>query len=222
MKTLGIILWCGLAAQLTMAGVIETVHCSSADELEGLGWGNGAFVARGEMDILSVSRTDPPAEVEENFSLWNNGVPHAFQVVYNPVGEVTALSVDDVHAILEGPLPIGDDAHTLLLSAGVVSDGGSVVLDNLKITLPGFVIYDVGDSVSATAEDYLLVQTDLPLSGGFILSGTATLTWDEGRSVPTSRWFEVTPAAVVPEPAGGLLLAIGLCGFAARRRGLWR
>ncbi len=205
---------CGALATPVFAGVIATEHFSTLAEVEAHIIGGMEFVARGDTERLRITRVDPPEVAEMPFDLWNNGVPHAFKVVYN-AGGIAGLSIDDLYTITE-PVTISPDTNGLLVTAEALGAGRSVVLQNLIITLPGFLMYPVGDVASAPETDYLLVETDLPLVGGFILSGTVTFTWDGDLPPPAEQWFEVTPV-VIPEPASGVLAVLGLVLLGLRR-----
>jgi hypothetical protein len=127
------------------------------------------------------------------YGLWNKGVPHAFAVVYNATG-IVGISVDDVHALLT-PVSVDADTDGVLVGTHAAAEGCTVRVENVKLTVPGFVVYDVDDFSAAPTDDFLLIQTDLPLARGFIVSGTVTLTWTGNLPPPDEQWFEVAPLA---------------------------
>lgn len=95
------------------------------------------------------------------------------------------------------------------------SGSNGVLLDNLKLTLPGFIIYNLADVAQSPTPEYMLLTTDAALRDGFILSGQVTFSWDGSLPAPDEQWFEVTPV-VTPEPSA-LLMALGLPLFLRRR-----
>ncbi len=203
-----------LASPAVAERLLTTQHFGSYAELEPLIGGGMEFIAHGDTAKLQIEV--PPASPQQRpFDLWNDGVPHAFKVVYNP-GGIAGLSIDDEYTI-EAPTLIDAATNGLLITAFTDAPGGAVVLDNLRITLPGFLVYPVNDQAQAPATDYLLVTTDLALAGGFILSGTVTFAWDGPLPPPANEWFEVTPVVVIPEPAAVSLLLAGLTLLVRRR-----
>lgn len=214
MRSITAIVLCSLLAVPAFSAIITTQHFGTQAEVDAHVIGGYEFFARGDTENLRITRADPPAMAETPFTLWNNGVPHAFKVVYN-AGGIAGISIDDLYTIQE-PVDIRSDTNGLLITALAAGEGRSVLVDNLIITLPSFVMHNVPDAASAPATDYLLVTTDLPLSGGFILSGTVTFSWTGAQAPPLEQWFEVSPV-VTPEPATGVLLAAGL--LLAGRRG---
>jgi len=214
MRFITAITLCSLLATPAFSDLIATQHFSSQAEVDAHVVGGYEFFARGDTQKLRITRTDPPAAAETPFTLWNDGVPHAFKVVYN-AGGIAGISIDDLYTI-QVPVTIRPDTNGLLITALAAGDGCGVQLGNLVITLPGFVMHNVADTAAAPGTDYLLVTTGLPLAGGFILSGTVTFNWAQSLPPPVEQWFEVAPV-VVPEPAAGLLLSAGL--LLARRRG---
>lgn len=204
-----------LAAPAAADMLLTTQHFGSYAEVEPLIGGGLEFFARGDTDRLSITvPPDPPQE--QPFNLWNDGIPHAFKVVYN-AGGIAGLSIDDEYTI-QAPATIDPATNGLLITAFSDVPGGSVVLQNLRITLPGFIMYTVNDDVQAPAADYMLLTTDLALVNGFILSGTVTFEWDGSLPVPTHEWFEVAPVVVIPEPAAASLILLGGLALIARRR----
>jgi len=187
------------------AALITTEHYHTWAEVEAHVIGGFEFFARGDTEKLRMTRTDPPAEAHVPFDIWNSGVPHGFKVVYN-AGGIAGISIDDVYTV-QLPVSISPLTNGLLVTAFADGADRSVLVSNLKLTLPPFNIYDVGDVAFAPATDYLLIETDLPLAGGFILSGTVTFSWSGSLPPADQQWFEVTPV-ITPEPAAyGLLLA---------------
>jgi hypothetical protein len=215
MKTTLALLLCSFLAAPVFATAITTQHFGTQAEVDAHVIGGYEFFARGDTEKLRLTRTDPAGMAELPFPLWNNGVPHAFKVVYN-AGGIAGISIDDLYTIQE-PVTIRPDTNGLLITAFAAGTGRSVLVSNLVITLPGFVMYPVPDIASAPNTDFLLTTTDLPLAGGFILSGTVTFNWTGAMPPPVEQWFEVAPV-VVPEPAAGLLATAGLL-LAGRRRG---
>ena len=215
MKTTIAILLCSLLTAPAFSAVITTQHFGTQAEVDAHVIGGYEFFARGDTDKLRITRAAPPAMAELPFPLWNNGVPHAFKVVYN-AGGIAGISIDDLYTIQE-PVNIRPDTNGLLITALAAGQGRSVLVNNLIITLPGFIMHPVANAAAAPNTDYLLVTTDLPLAGGFILSGTVTFNWAGAKPPPFEQWFEVAPV-VVPEPAAGLLVTAGLLLAGRRRR----
>ena len=199
------LLLCGLLAAPALAS-IDSAHYGSMSEVYQHVVAGFDFFARGDTEQLRMTRAVPPEVNEMPFTLWNNGIAHGFKVVYN-AGGVAGISIDDLYTV-DVPVTINPETNGLLVTAFVEGADRSVRLDNLKITLPGFTMYDVGDSALAPAPDYMLLTTDLPLTGGFILSGTVTFSWTGALAPRTDQWFEVAPV-VTPEPASGLLALAG-------------
>jgi hypothetical protein len=215
MKTAIAIILCSLLAAPAFSAIITTQHFGTQAEVDAHVIGGYEFFGRGDTEKLRITRTDPPAMAELPFPLWNNGVPHAFKVVYNLNG-IAGISIDDLYTIQE-PVSIREDTNGLLITALAARQGGSVLLSNLNITLPNFTIHPVGDTAAAPNTDYMLVTTDLPLAGGFILNGTVTFSWAGTMPPPIDQWFEVAPV-VTPEPAAGVLVTAGLLLAGRRRR----
>lgn len=205
-----------------MAGVLGTQHLTSQAAVDALGLTGFEFTAQADTERVGISSAfDPLAGVTTPYYLWTADVPRAFQVTYNPTGDVQGMSVDTTLAMMEAT-QIETAANGLLISGRALGGGRQVSLTNLVITLPSFTMYPVGDTLLADAtlqpEDYLLVTTDLPLANGFILSGSVSFDWS-GDLVPTSpqeQWFSVSPV-MVPEPAALVLVAAGVLGAWRRR-----
>jgi hypothetical protein len=215
MKTTIAIILCSVLAVPAFSAIITTQHFGTQAEVDAHVIGGYDFFARGDTEKLRITRTDPLAMAELPFPLWNNGVPHAFKIVYN-AGGIAGISIDDLYTIQE-PVNIRPDTNGLLITAFAAGQGRSVLVSNMNITLPSFTIHPVPDIASAPNTDYLLVSTDLPLAGGFILNGTVTFNWAGTKPPPIEQWFEVAPV-VTPEPATGALVMAGLL-LAGRRRG---
>lgn len=206
---------CGLLAAAGRAATITTEHFATfQDALHNVVSGF-EFTAHGDTEKIEVTSTNPPGHAETPFDLWTNGVPHAFRVVYNR-GGVTGISIDDRYAIIP-PVNVDPATNGLLLTAFTEAEGRQVLLNHLKLTLPGAQVYDVDDFAHAPPPDYLLISTDLPLYDGFLLSGQVTLSWNGGLPPPAEQWFEATPV-VVPEPATAVLLLLGGLTTGLRRR----
>lgn len=205
-----------------LAGVLGTQHLMNQAAVDALGLSGLEFTAIADTESVGISATsDPLAGVTTPYYLWAAEVPRAFQVTYNPTGDVQGMSVDTTLAMMEAT-PIETATNGLLISGRAIGGGRQVSLTNLIITLPGFVMYPVGDTLLADAtlqpEDYLLVTTDLPLANGFILSGSVSFDWsgDLVPTLPQEQWFSVAPV-MVPEPAAIVLLAAGALGSWRRR-----
>jgi hypothetical protein len=202
-----------VVAALAPAGwsaVIATQHFTSLEEVQARALGGFEFAARGDTEKLRLQRFNPPGEAQVPFDLWNNNVPHAFRIVYNPDGNL-GISVDDIFTVLS-PVTVDARTNAILLTAFVFGGGRSVALENLKITVRQFEVHDVNDVARAPETDYLLIYTDLPLTGGFILSGTVRFSWTGALPPPTEQWFETT-TLVVPEPVPLVLLLPALVGL---------
>lgn len=197
-------LLCSLLAMPTFAAMIETEHFSTFAEVQQHVIGGFDFFARGDTQLLRETRTSPYSQQTLPFPLWNDGVAHGFKVVYNASG-IAGISIDDLYTI-EMPVTIDPRTDGLLITALADAPGSAVHVNNLKLTFPGFVIYDVFDTANAPNTDYLLIATHLPLINSFILSGTVTFNWTGSLPPPDQQWFEVTPV-VLPEPASAGLLA---------------
>lgn len=211
---IAVIVLCTLAGPAS-GYTIDTQHFASPTEVNDYVTGGYDFFTRGDTEQVRV--TVPPDSGTEPFGLWNNGVAHAFRVSYYPDG-IVGMSIDDQFEV-QMPVTIDPDTNGLLVTA--VAQGGagrSVTVDNLILTDAAWNWYLIEDAAVAPGDDYLLVETDLPLTEPFILSGTVTFAW-EGEIAPSSeQWFEVTPV-VVPEPACGLLLMVtASLGMFRRRR----
>jgi hypothetical protein len=189
---------CAALAAPSMADLITTQHFNTFAEVQAYLLGGLEFVARGDTELLRLTRANPPGVTQLPFTLWNDGIAHGFKVVYN-AGGIAGLSIDDLYTI-QTPVTIDPATNGLLVTACADGTGRSVVVSNLKITLPGFLMYNVGDLASAPETDYMLIGTALPLAGGFILSGTVTFNWEGSIPPAPEQWFEVAPV-VVPEPA---------------------
>lgn len=204
-----------------LAGVLSTQHLMSQAALDALGLSGFEFTALADTESVGIYSTfDPLAGAATPYYLWAADVPRAFQVTYNPTGDVQGMSVDTTLAMMEAT-QIETAANGLLISGRAIGGGRQVSLTNLIITLPSFAMYPVGDTLLANAlqpEDYLLVTTDLPLANGFILSGSVSFDWS-GSLFPTppeEHWFSVAPV-MVPEPATSVLLVAGALGIRRRR-----
>lgn len=212
---LAMVVWmCGVLGAPAMAGLINTQHFGSLAEVQTHILGGLDFVARGDTQELRITRADPPGSATAPVGPWNNGVPHAFKVVYN-AGGVAGISIDELYTV-QVPVTINPATNGLLITAFVDGAGRGVTLGNLRITLPGFIMHEVGDAADAPPTDYMLVDTSLPLVDGFILSGTVQFNWTGGLPPPAEQWFEVAPV-VIPEPATVLLLAGGVLTGLRRR-----
>jgi hypothetical protein len=207
---------CACLASPALASLISSHHYSSMAEVQQHVIGGFDFYARGDTEKLRETRTSPFAQQELAFPLWNDGIAHGFKVVYNASG-IAGISIDDLYSITM-PVTINPLTDGLLVTACATAPGSSVQVSNLKLTLPGMVIYDVGSTANAPPTDYLLIDTELPLINSFILSGTVTFNWSGSLPPPDQQWFEVTNV-VMPEPAAGTLLAAGglLTGVLRRR-----
>jgi len=205
---------CGLSAASSY-GQITTQHFPTYEEALNHVASGLEFTARADTEKMEVTAADPPAHAETPFDLWTNGVPHAFRVVYN-AGSTTGISIDDRFAVIS-PVNVDPATNGLLLTAFTQMDGRQVRLDNLKLTLPGFQVYDVNDFALAAPPDYLLITTDLPLAGSFILSGQVTFGWPGDLPPPAEQWFEASPV-VVPEPSAAALLILGGLATTCGRR----
>lgn len=215
------LLTCGCLVAPASATTITTQHFDTWAEVQQVVIGGMEWFARGDTQEVSLTPAASPQDrVAVPYNLWNSGFLTAFTVVYNPTGSPIGMTIDDVMAIYETPAPpIVVDSRTngLLVTAFATGAGRSVEVRNLKITLPGFQIYDIGDIAFAPTTDYMLIETDLPLTGGFILSGQAVMTWTGPLAPPAEQWFEVTPV-VTPEPGSALLMLGGLVMSVLRRR----
>ena len=198
------IVLCAVLATPAFAELITTEHFSSFAEVQARVIGGFDFYARGDTEKLQETRTNPYSQQQLPFNLWNNGIAHGFKVVYNASG-IAGISIDDLYSI-EMPVTIDPRTDGLLVTALASAPGSSVLVSNLKLTMPGMVIYNVNDTASAPNTDYLLIDTHLPLVGSFILSGTVTFSWSGSMPPPDQQWFEVTPV-VLPEPAAGGMMA---------------
>lgn len=215
MKTAIAIILCSVLSAPAYSAIITTQHFGTQAEVDAHVIGGYDFFARGDSEKLRMTRTAPPATAELPFSLWNNGVPHAFKVVYNANG-IAGISIDTLYTI-DQPVSIDADTNGLLITAFAGGQGLSVLVSNMNITLPNFTIHPVADIASAPGTDFLLVGTDLPLAGGFILNGTVTFNWTGTMPPAADQWFEVAPV-VTPEPAAGALVMAGLLLASRRRR----
>ena len=212
---LAMVVWmCGVLATPLMADLISTQHFTSLAEVQAHILGGFDFVARGDTQELRITRADPPGSAAAPVGPWNNGIPHAFKVVYN-AGGIAGISIDELYTV-EFPVTINPATNGLLITAFVDGAGRGVTLANLRITLPGFIMHEVGDTADAPPTDYMLVDTSLPLVDGFILSGTVQFNWTGSLPPPAEQWFEVAPV-VIPEPATVMLLAGGAVGRLRRR-----
>jgi hypothetical protein len=192
----------GALAGSAGAATITTTHYATEAARDAVVVSGFEFVGHGDSAKIALARTAPPSSAERPFSIWNAGVPHAFKVVYSPSG-IAGISIDDLYS-LQTSVSIDPATNGLALTAFSTADC-SVLLDNLKLTLPGFVIHNVDAVIGAPASDYALVSTDLPLSNGFILSGRVTLDWTGSAPPAAAQWFEAAPV-VTPEPTAALLL----------------
>lgn len=215
MRLATVVLVCGVLAAPVTADLINTRHFGNFAEVQAHILGGLDFVARGDTQELRITRADPPGSATAPVGPWNNGIPHAFKVVYN-AGGIAGLSIDELYAV-EFPVTINSATNGLLITAFVEGAGRGVRLENLRITLPGFIMHDVGDIALAPPTDYMLVDTALPLVDGFILSGTVRFDWTGALPPPAEQWFEVSPV-VIPEPAGAAILIAGALTGLRRRR----
>jgi|GEM_PF-3635737 len=209
-----IIVTCGALVWPAAADLITTQHFGTLAEVQAYVVDGFDFVARGDTAELRITRADPPAQAATPFNLWNNGIPHGFKVVYN-AGGIAGISIDDLY-VVQMPVTIDPATNGLLVTAFTEGSGRTVRLDNLRLTLPGFVMYDVPDVALAPPTDYLLIETSLPLTDGFILSGTVTFSWSGSLPPAAEEWFEVAPV-VVPEPTSMLALVGGVLLMVRRR-----
>lgn len=217
MRAVTALMMCGLLAAPALAGIISTQYF--ADESELPAWLTGfEFAARGDTESLQLIPAAAPGDaVSVPYNLWESGVERGFQAVYDVGGIPAGMGAGDVQAIYETIIPINPATNGLLITTYAVGEDRSVLLDNLTITLPGFAMVSVGlPATSPGGQSILLVETDLPLESGFILSGTATLTWTGDLAPPSEQWFEIEPV-VTPEPASALLLGLGLALAGLRR-----
>jgi hypothetical protein len=221
MRVTSIAIACVVLASPALAATITTQHFNTWAEVQQVVVGGMEWTARGDTEQLSLTPTDaPPSRVAVDYDLWSSGFETAFTVVYNAPGSPIGITVDDVQAIYESPQPpilVDEETNGLLVTAFAAGAGRTIELHNLKITLPGFQMYDVGDIAYAPDTDYMLIETDLPLTDGFILSGQAVMSWTGPLAPSAEHWFEVTPV-VTPEPGSGLLLVGGLLLGVIRRR----
>ena len=215
MRTGIVILTSALLAVPGLAATITTEHFGSMADVEALVTDGFEFHAPGDTQKLQLTRTDPLAQAEQPFGLWNNGVPHAFKVVFSPAG-IAGISIDNVYTV-ETPVSINPATNGILVTAWTPAAGRAVAVEDLMITTSDLMMYPVPGLAAAPVPDYLLVNTDLNLAGGFILSGTVRFDWTGNLPPPDEQWFDVT-TVVTPEPAGlGLALLGALVGLQRRR-----
>jgi hypothetical protein len=219
----------GLLAAPAFSNVVSTQFFETWAEVDQVVTGGFEFYARGDTDHVRLTRATPLAVEESPYDLWVSGVERSFQVTYNFGGIPAGIRMDDIHAVFDTDIPIDAETHHLLVTAwlpeggggGARSSGVEVALTNLKVTLPNLTIHNVGvDLVTDGTARYLLIETDVPLTGGFILSGAVAFTWDDPNDPPPpppDQWFEVSPVRI-PEPAGGLLALGGVLLIGLRRR----
>lgn len=188
----------GTAVATAIAGDgIATRHFANFADFAPYLRGGGDFSVRGDTQRMTASRATPIGFSEQPFSLWNNGVPHAFKIVHN-AGGVTGIEIDDVYTMVN-PVTIDPFTNGLLVTAFASVNGPQVRLSNLKLTRPGEPPKNVNSTASAPATDLLLIKTIDPLSGGFILSGQVTFTWTGDLPPAAEQFFELV-SVVVCEP----------------------
>lgn len=221
MKTAWSILAAALATTSAVAASFTTYHYSTWAEVQAATIGGFEWFARGDTEEISFTPASNPGDrVATDYDLWNSGVDAAFNVVYNPTGTPLGMYIDDEQAVYETPLPpIVVDSRTngVLITAYASGAGRTVRIHNLAFIMPDYSIYEVGDIALAPGTDYLLIETDLPLTDGFIVNGLARFEWTGALAAPADQWFEVAPV-VTPEPATGLLLGLTSVVILRRRR----
>ena len=206
-----------MAAPDAEAELVSTRHFSSFEQVQPHISAGFEFVARADTENLRLTVDSPPAADSTPFGIWNEGVPHAFKVVYNASG-LAGIEIDDLFA--DQTAPISPQTNGLLITAHAAGEPlASAHVANLRLTLPDFTILDIADAAAAPATDYLLLETTAPLAAGFILSGTVEFDWAETIPPPADLWFEAAPVVVVPEPTSLISLAAAIlaaCGARLR------
>ena len=131
-------------------------------------------------------------------------------------------------AILSVSASVPDAAFSILLTT---SPGGSSVISVLDKTLGAFTDSYSGQAATAAGDHFLFVMMESPFSDESLISGVGLPVVPPSRSVVSSEtWqlsgptigggfeFEIDSLTLVPEPASGLLLGVGVTALLACRR----
>jgi len=134
--------------------------------------GDRGGAATFELDI--GRRTSAPTQTAQYD--WQSGVVEPFTLSYDDLGNVVTFTLGGVALTYTPDRPF----DTAFLRTRAVDDASSAVLDDL--VLNGEIIGDLSSAVGPDATDILMVAGG-GIYGGFVLTGTAVLTW--GTPVPT-------------------------------------
>jgi hypothetical protein len=201
--------------------MINTYHFDNWADASAMIGGGMEFSSRGDTNAVTVTRAAPLLEVTKPYGLWEDNVGRAFTSVYNFMGTPAGTTIDTTQAIIESPetVPVDSATNGLLITLYAENATDSVMLSNLNITLTAMPPASVGDSPTVTGGvHYMLIETDMDLESGYILSGSVAFDWDGALPAADKQWFEIAPVVVVPEPAGALVCALGILGAFLRRR----
>jgi hypothetical protein len=223
-------LMCGAMAMPSLAATITTSHYSDLTDVFDYVINGPVFDFYARGDTEKTSMTVPPGGYAEALltpGVWASGDPQSFRVTYDPGTNRAGISLNNEFTS-ELPVTIHPDTNGLLVTAFTDQPGATVLVHNMRIMqivggiptfYPPLTDPPIQDAAAAPATDYLLIELDLPedlADYTFVLTGQVTFTWQGSSSPAANQWFEVSPV-VTPEPAGGLLLMLGLLVSGLRR-----